>query len=86
MLTAKPLPWEVPLSRPLPEAIECIGCGRHERQIREAGSEFIATSEVFGVGCCRACAMDGERECWSEFKALIETLRRIERQPVEAQA
>jgi hypothetical protein len=63
----RPLPWEVPLSKPLPEAIECIACGRNERQLIEAGTQMIRKSEVFGVGICMACAMDSECGFWQEF-------------------
>ena len=78
---ARPLPWEVPLARRLPEAIECLICGRNGRQLSEAGTKWAGESKQFGVGIFWACAANEEHDYWQQFLVVIETLRKTPREP-----
>lgn len=69
------LPWERPLNVKLPEPVTCIGCGRHQRQLAEAGTRFITQSEFLGIGLCWACVHDEGHDYSSEWREALTSLR-----------
>lgn len=75
------LPWQKPLVRKLPEPVTCIGCGRNEHQLREAGSRgWGLCSLVFGIGVCWGCGTNDEHEWVSEYRAAIAALIKTARE------
>ena len=77
------LPWERPLAVRLPEAVTCIGCGRHQRQLIEASTRLITQSEFLGIGLCWACVHDEEHDFSSEWREALASLRAAKRETEE---
>lgn len=79
---ATPLPWEVPLAVKLPQAVECIGCGRSERQLEANGKwpQFRYESKPHGSGLCWPCSESDEHDWFHEYHAARAALWAVKRE------
>lgn len=80
-----PLPWEVPLAKPLPEAAVCIGCGRNRHEIldQDGHSDFRSLAVVFGLAICWRCTRSEDHNWNEEFRAACAVLWKTKREPLE---